>query len=98
MSGGSGVHASRFLRTTGRHATIEPDAFTDGGYVLSIGGSEQSHVNLDRPEDIFYEYLRRVGHGAALRLHGRRAEEGGATGTGTATGLVFHRAQPLRWG
>lgn len=62
MSGGSGVHASRFLRTTGRHATIEPDAFTDGGYVLSIGGSEQSHVNLDRPEDIFYEYLRRIGH------------------------------------
>ena len=54
--------ASRFLRTTGQHATIEPDAFTDGGYVLSIGGAEQSHVNLDRPEDIFYEYLRRIGH------------------------------------
>jgi len=54
--------ASRFLRNTGQHATIEPDAFTDGGYVLSIGGAEQSHVNLDRPEDIFYEYLRRIGH------------------------------------
>ncbi|HKU01698.1 MAG TPA: fused MFS/spermidine synthase [Arthrobacter sp.] len=54
--------SSRFLRTTGQHATIEPDAFTNGGYVLSIGGAEQSHVNLDRPEDIFYEYLRRIGH------------------------------------
>ncbi|MBT2568341.1 fused MFS/spermidine synthase [Arthrobacter sp. ISL-85] len=61
MSGRSGS-ASRFLRTTGQHATIEPDAFTDGSYVLSIGGAEQSHVNLDRPEEIFYEYLRRIGH------------------------------------
>jgi len=62
MSGGSGGAASRFLRASGRHATIEPDAFTDGAYVLSIGGAEQSHVNLDRPEEIFYEYLRRIGH------------------------------------
>lgn len=54
--------ASRFLRTTGQHATIEPDPFTDGGFVLSIGGAEQSHVNLADPDDIFYEYLRRIGH------------------------------------
>ena len=54
--------ASRFLRTTGQHAVIEPDDFTDGGFVLSIGGAEQSHVNLADPEDIFYEYLRRIGH------------------------------------
>ncbi|BCW71802.1 fused MFS/spermidine synthase [Arthrobacter sp. NicSoilB8] len=53
---------SRFLRTTGQHAEIEPDPFTDGGYVLSIGGAEQSHVNLADPADIFYEYLRRIGH------------------------------------
>ena len=54
--------SSRFLRTTGQHATIEPDAFTEGGFVLSIGGAEQSHVNLERPAEIFYEYLRRIGH------------------------------------
>ena len=53
---------ARFLRTTGQHASIEPDAFTDGSYVLSIGGAEQSHVNLARPGEIFYEYLRRIGH------------------------------------
>ena len=47
---------ARFLRTTGQHATIEPDAFTEGGFVLSIGGAEQSHVNLADPSDIFYEY------------------------------------------
>ena len=53
---------SRFLRTTGQHAAIERDEFTDGGYILSIGGAEQSHVNLAEPDDIFYEYLRRIGH------------------------------------
>ena len=30
--------------------------------MLSIGGAEQSHVNLADPADIFYEYLRRIGH------------------------------------
>ncbi|WP_427171207.1 spermidine synthase [Arthrobacter sp. 92] len=54
--------ASRFLRASGKHATIEPDPFTEGGFVLSIGGAEQSHVNLAEPDDIFYEYLRRIGH------------------------------------
>ncbi|WP_208749012.1 spermidine synthase [Arthrobacter sp. PM3] len=54
--------AARFLRTTGQHASIEPDPFTEGGFVLSIGGAEQSHVNLAEPDDIFYEYLRRIGH------------------------------------
>lgn len=53
---------SRYLRTTGQHAAIEPDSFTEGAYVLSIGGAEQSHVNLQHPEEIFYEYLRRIGH------------------------------------
>lgn len=53
---------SRYLQTTGQHAAIEPDAFTEGAYVLSIGGAEQSHVNLEHPEEIFYEYLRRIGH------------------------------------
>jgi spermidine synthase len=54
--------ASRFLRTSGQHATIAPDGFTAGCFVLSIGGAEQSHVNLADPSDIFYEYLRRIGH------------------------------------
>lgn len=62
MKDPGGIRSTRFLRTTGQHASIEPDAFTDGAYVLSIGGAEQSHVNLARPETIFYEYLRRIGH------------------------------------
>ncbi|MEI2279175.1 fused MFS/spermidine synthase [Paenarthrobacter ilicis] len=56
------VHASRFLRTTGQHATIEADDLVEGSYILTIGGAEQSHVNLAAPGEIFYEYLRRIGH------------------------------------
>ncbi|WP_310209261.1 fused MFS/spermidine synthase [Paenarthrobacter nitroguajacolicus] len=60
---GPGRHvASRYLRTTGQHATIEADTLIEGSFVLSIGGAEQSHVNLADPGEIFYEYLRRIGH------------------------------------
>lgn len=62
MTSTGNARSSRFLRTTGQHAAIEPDAFTDGAYVLEIGGAEQSHVNVAHPEEIFYEYLRRIGH------------------------------------
>lgn len=50
----------RWLAGVGEHAQIAPDAWVPGAWVLSIGGAEQSHVNLDDPADIFYEYLRRL--------------------------------------
>lgn len=62
MPAGTDTPASRFLRGAGLHASIEADAFTAGSFVLSIGGAEQSHVNLAQPEEIFYEYLRRIAH------------------------------------
>lgn len=52
----------RYLTASGVQAEIAPDQFTDGGWVLSLDGAEQSHVNLAHPEEIFYEYLRRVGN------------------------------------
>lgn len=54
--------ASRFLRGVGEHATIAPDPWISGAYVLSIGGAEQSHVNLAEPQEVFYEYLLRMAH------------------------------------
>lgn len=51
---------SRLLRGIGAHADIREDGFTPGAYVLSIGGAEQSHVDLARPGEVFYEYLRRI--------------------------------------
>ena len=50
----------RWLSGFGSHATLAPDAFVEGAWVLSIGDAEQSHVNLEHPGEIFYEYLRRL--------------------------------------
>lgn len=52
----------RYLEAAGVHAEIAPDRFIEGGWVLSIDGIEQSLVNLAHPEEIFYEYLRRMGN------------------------------------
>lgn len=62
MPPGTDIPATRFLRGAGLHASIDADAFTEGSFVLSIGGAEQSHVNIAQPDEIFYEYLRRIGH------------------------------------
>jgi hypothetical protein len=51
---------SRFLRGAGAHAEIDGDAFNDGAFILSIGGAQQSHVDLADPRNVFYEYLRRI--------------------------------------
>ncbi|WP_246018460.1 spermidine synthase [Arthrobacter crusticola] len=51
---------TRWLRGVGAHAEIDEDAFLDGAYILSIGGAQQSHVNLSEPRQVFYEYLRRI--------------------------------------
>lgn len=58
----AGRNPSRLLRGIGAHAQIAPDGYSDGAWVLSIGGAEQSHVDLARPREIFYEYLRRIGN------------------------------------
>jgi spermidine synthase len=52
--------AERYLGGSGLHASIEKDDRVPGSYVLSIGGAEQSHVNLRHPDEVFYEYLRRI--------------------------------------
>lgn len=57
---------SRFLRTSGVHATIEADPWHDNAFVLSIDGAEQSHVNLAAPQEVFYEYLRRIANAIDL--------------------------------
>ena len=50
----------RWLRGIGAHASVERDALVPGAWILSIGGAEQSHVDLGRPEHVFYAYLRRI--------------------------------------
>src|SRR5690606_14629773 len=47
---------------SGLHAVIRPDRFVAGAFGLVVEGTPQSHVNLDDPTDLFFEYVRRMGH------------------------------------
>ncbi|AIY00802.1 hypothetical protein ART_1203 [Arthrobacter sp. PAMC 25486] len=57
---------NRFLRTSGVHAVIDPDPWHANAFVLSIDNAEQSHVNLAQPQEVFYEYLRRIANAIDL--------------------------------
>ncbi|MEH0109543.1 fused MFS/spermidine synthase [Tersicoccus sp. MR15.9] len=48
------------LPLSGTTASIEPDGWGGEGFVLFIGGAEQSHVDLTDQTRIVYEYLYRI--------------------------------------
>ncbi len=43
-------------------AEIRADRWQRGAHELILDGTPQSHVNLTDPSDLFYEYVRRMGH------------------------------------
>lgn len=47
---------------SGMHAVIREDPFTPGTFQLIVDGTPQSHVNPDRPTELFFEYVSRMGH------------------------------------
>lgn len=50
------------LASSGLRATIEPDPYQDGAFILEVDGTPQSHVFIDDPGELFFEYIRRIGH------------------------------------
>lgn len=50
------------LKLSGFHAVIEPDRWVPGAFTLVVDGTPQSHVNLDDPTQLFFEYVQRMGH------------------------------------
>jgi spermidine synthase len=50
------------LRSSGYRAEIVPDPYQDGAKVLEVDGTPQSHVFVDDPSELFFEYVRRIGH------------------------------------
>jgi spermidine synthase len=54
--------ASSSRLESGFQAEIRPDRFVPGAYELVVDGTPQSHVNLDDPTDLFFEYIVRMGH------------------------------------
>lgn len=51
---------TRYLPVTHTHAVIERDPRFEDAHIVSVGGAEQSHVDLGDPTHVFYEYLRRA--------------------------------------
>ncbi|TPW71830.1 spermine synthase [Schumannella sp. 10F1B-5-1] len=47
---------------SGLWAEVRPDRWNDGAYELVVDGTPQSHVHLERPDELFFEYVRRMGH------------------------------------
>lgn len=55
-------HPSVVLAHSGFRAVIEPDRFVPGAFQLVVDGTPQSHVNLDDPTQLFFEYVQRMGN------------------------------------
>ena len=55
-------HPSLTLKSSGLRASIEPDPYQDGAFILEVDGTPQSHVFVDDPGELFFEYIRRIGH------------------------------------
>jgi len=50
------------LKISGHRAIIQADRWVPGAYTLTVDGTPQSHVNLDDPTQLFFEYIQRMGH------------------------------------
>jgi len=53
---------ARTVLASGLEAVIREDPFTPGTFQLAVDGTPQSHVHPDRPEELFFEYVSRMGH------------------------------------
>ncbi|MGY2128810.1 spermidine synthase [Blastococcus sp. SYSU DS0617] len=50
------------VEVAGGTAELLGDADRDGAWVLMVNGTPQSHVDLDDPTHLEFEYVRRIGH------------------------------------
>lgn len=48
--------------SSGLTAEFEEDRWVPGSLVLNVDGTPQSHINLRDPGELFFEYVRRIGH------------------------------------
>ncbi|GAA1766806.1 fused MFS/spermidine synthase [Agromyces humatus] len=56
----------RRLAVSGHLAQLEESRQTPGSWTLFVDGTPQSHVELERPEWLGFEYVRRIGHAIDL--------------------------------
>lgn len=55
------AYPTTVLKLSGYRADIEPDRWTPGSFTLVVDGTPQSHVNMDDPTQLFFEYVQRIG-------------------------------------
>lgn len=55
-------YPSRILASSGLRATLVPDKYQNGAFILEIEGTPQSHVFVEDNSELFFEYVRRIGH------------------------------------
>lgn len=48
--------------SSGLSAEMVEDRWVPGSLVLEVDGTPQSHINLRDPSELFFEYMRRIGH------------------------------------
>jgi spermidine synthase len=67
-SGASGSSGDGPLEITigAGQARIDPDRYSPGSYTLIVDGTPQSHVDLDDPTHLAFEYVRRIGNAIDL--------------------------------
>lgn len=56
----------RRLAVSGHLARLEQSRSVPGSWTLYVDGTPQSHVELDRPDWLGFEYVRRIGHAIDL--------------------------------
>lgn len=56
------VDIARTTLSSGLEAVLRDDAFVPGSYQLVVDGTPQSHVHPDRPRELYFEYVSRMGH------------------------------------
>jgi len=54
------------FRVGAGYAVVEPDKHRPGSFTLVVDGTPQSHVDLDDPTHLAFEYIRRIGHAIDL--------------------------------
>nr|WP_307859070.1 fused MFS/spermidine synthase [Herbiconiux sp. SYSU D00978] len=54
------------IRIAAGLARIEEDRHSPGSYTLVVDGTPQSHVDLDDPTNLHFEYIRRIAHAIDL--------------------------------
>jgi spermidine synthase len=57
------------LATSGLIASLEPDQWRPGSWVLSIDDTPQSHVDMVEPAALHFEYIARMGHVIDAAFH-----------------------------